>query len=228
MSEILLRVGHVVLHEGKEWVVDLVNDCRARIKPLGKQTKVITNRLTEESKEVSFRAGPASIANTLDSDYVLRRLSGKELFDVLPKRSEAVKFETKQPAQETTETKTKDDSMANKSNLKKERKPLAGRAEAVHALKAKGVKKNDAFETIWAKFDCSKAAFDKIWDAKPRGASETKKPAKAAKAPPSKKAPKAKAGKAPTAPPAPKAPPAPPAPPAPAPAAPPAPAAAAA
>ena len=48
-----LRVGDVIEQDGEEWIVDLVNPCRARIKPLRKRQ---VSYETLEGKKVEFEA----------------------------------------------------------------------------------------------------------------------------------------------------------------------------
>jgi len=87
----------------------------------------------------------------------------------------------------------------NEGHMKKaktETRKQAGRNPFIHKLNADGVGKVDAREKTQAKFPCSDADFEKVWNAKPRGAN-------GGKTPPAKKVKTAKPPAAPATPPPP-------------------------
>lgn len=181
-SMALLRVGDVFIQGGCEYVVDYVNESRARCQPLTRTPKTITvsDRNGEQVDKVVNRiAGSHDFSISPNSDVeIVRRLSGVER-DNLLERTRARTLGL--PVSGALNAGTSNDSMNKKT---KSDLPTKGRAEAIHKLRDAKVPKAEVLEKIQAKFRCPKGLFDKIWERDSRGAAKPKaaKPAKKAKA----------------------------------------------
>jgi len=72
MNLVYLRVGDVIASGGAEWVVEMVNDCRARCRCLSRKMRTVRDRIHDVTRTFAGTAETMSITPRLEPDMVLR------------------------------------------------------------------------------------------------------------------------------------------------------------
>lgn len=135
-----LRVGDVMEVDGDLAVVDYVNDCRARVRPVLGTTVKVTTRFGQQA-EFERASGSANIARNVEREVILERLGKAGLEQLLAARTAQRSESDGGPATKENSNNERIIEMANKLRAlkveKKTRKPRGGlaadMAEAVAA-----------------------------------------------------------------------------------------------
>jgi len=69
---VYLRVGDVIETSGDQWVVVMVNDCRARCRCLSRKTRIVKDGLNNQVHEFEGTAAMINISNLIEPGEVLR------------------------------------------------------------------------------------------------------------------------------------------------------------
>lgn len=169
------RRGNVIAHDGGEWLCTRIGDCNATFTCMTRVDKVmkVTNdegEVVEKTIRRKMHRDVIHLANSCEPSFILRRLAKAEVDDFLSGKSARPDGDDQQQGEgNNMATKTKKSKVGRGSNK--------GRAELVHSMKADGVKKDEVFEKVHAKYPWTpRPFFNVIWDRKPRGAAS--KPAK--------------------------------------------------
>jgi len=72
MNLVYLRVGDVIASGGAEWVVEMVNDCRARCRCLSRKMRTVRDRIHDVTRTFAGTAETINITSRLEPDMVLR------------------------------------------------------------------------------------------------------------------------------------------------------------
>lgn len=125
-----LRLGDVIELDGEAYVVDYVNDCRARVRPVLAATVQVKTRFGKEA-QFERSSGSVNIARNVEREVIVERLGEAGLKELLASRAARRSESDGGPA---TEDKTNERiiEMANKLRAlkgeKKTRKPRGGLA----------------------------------------------------------------------------------------------------
>lgn len=101
MNLAYLRVGDVIAHSGAEWVVEMVNDCRARVRCLSRALRTVKDGRHDEVHTFRGSAAMMNISNLIEPEEVLRH--DTDLVNATNKQQRANTMSTKE---KTTPTKT--------------------------------------------------------------------------------------------------------------------------
>jgi len=72
MNLVYLRVGDVIVSGGAEWVVEMVNDCRARCRCLTRKMRTVKDRIHDVTRTFAGTAETMNITPRLEPDMVIR------------------------------------------------------------------------------------------------------------------------------------------------------------
>lgn len=190
MNLAFLRIGDVVRIHGLEYVVDMVNDCRARCQPIEKGEKTVQRTKTYKrpggkvekivKTKVVRRFGPRdeSISPRAERSSILRYMTQDEMKPFLvqaktiqptaPEPEENNGWVKASPEGEES-VQSKDKVMAKKNAEVKINKVGKGRATLVHQLRNEGKNKQEAWEIAHEEFpnqlgeEEPNNLFNKIW-----------------------------------------------------------------
>jgi hypothetical protein len=138
-GHVYLKVGDVLLQDGFEYVVDMVNDCRARLTCLEKSEKTITTRFGETAT-IKSSGKQVSIATTTEPQNILRHLTAEQVKNLLAGKKSVGATENKNNKTERT-----DDGM--KKNTAK-----TGSADYMRKLVGEGKSKAECLEAFNKKY----------------------------------------------------------------------------
>lgn len=117
-----LQPGDVIRNSGRLWVVDYVNDCRARAVALERDTRTfesLNGHAERVQVSIPEKATPINVAPVVDSSCVIERRGVKWLKDFLAARSNRSGTKSQGSNERTDSVKNKD--------KKEEKKPSAGK-----------------------------------------------------------------------------------------------------
>ncbi len=166
----------------------MVNDCRARFVCLSRETRTVTNKLTDQIATFKAAARVLNIAPSCPTpSMILRNMSAQDLQNYASRHSSV---KTNNETNGITTMKNKTNKAVKAKKIQPKNKTNKGLNEHIISLREKGMKQEDAFNATLPLWYCSRAGFNGVWNRKPKAV----KPAKAAKSKATAKAPAKKVG----------------------------------
>lgn len=209
MNLYFLRLGDILMLDGIEYGVEMVNESRARCQPTKRQLKTVV--INEKERQINCTVGKRdiSISPRIEPGMVIRRMAGAELEKFLGK-GHASSTQGQHKPEANAESKEHNMAKTTKTaGATKDRPSYKGRSALIHELAGRNMKPENILAKVKEQWpDTTPKVIADVTASKARGdaAKAAKATAKAAKASKPSKTPPVKAAKAPAkTPPAPKA-----------------------